>query len=427
MEPPPEARQRATPADARALPTQAEIARWRRSEVALREANSTLHALIDASPVGILILDLAKNVTLWNRAAEQIFGFCAAEVIGQPYPLVPAEEEQSFELLFRRVIAGEGFVAVEARRLRKDGSVVDVSISTAPMRDDGGQVIGAMALLEDISLRKRAERALGEELLRCSTMAAENRRLYDDAQEAVRLREEFLSIASHELRTPLTSLLLAVQSLLQSARAGSLGRMPAEVVVRALETAERQGRQLTNLVDQLLELTRIKAGRLNLDLQDVDLAELVENAVEDLRLPIAHSGCALTVRSERPVVGKWDPVRMTQVVSNLLSNALKYGAGSRVEISVAEEAGTATLVIKDGGIGIPKDRLAHIFRPFERAVSARSYRGLGLGLYIVERIVDAMGGSIRVESELGAGAAFSVQLPCSGPIGPGAPFRGEPR
>lgn len=390
-----------------------DITLWRRTEIKLRRTHTTLQALIDASPVAILALDLKGHVILWNRAAERIFGFSAAQVLGRPYPIVPEQERASFVQLFARVIGGEGFTGVEARRLRSDGTLIDVSISTAPVRDETGQVVAAMALLQDISPRKQAERALAEELERRAALAAENERLYHEAREAVRLREEFISIASHELRTPCTSLHLAVQRLLHQVRKRPLAALPDSLVVGTLETAERQGRHLALLIDQLLEVSRIRAGRVELHARPTDLVQLVREVVADLQDQLTEAGCALTVRAEGPVAGTWDPLRLSQVVLNLLSNAIKYGAGRPIEVELSQRGGEATLLVRDAGIGIAPDRLASIFEPFERAVSPWHYGGLGLGLYIVRSLVQAMGGTIRVQSEPGAGATFTVTLPCA--------------
>ncbi|HEX2572247.1 MAG TPA: PAS domain S-box protein [Polyangia bacterium] len=411
-----------------------DITPWRRTEDDLRTTNDIMRALIQASPVAILALNLEHRVVLWNSAAERMFGWSAIEVLGHVHPIVSAEEQDDFRGLFQSVLEGGGFTGVETRRRRRDGTFIEVSISTAPMRDPDGQVVAAMALLEDITERKRSERALAEELARRAALAAENARLYQQAQDAVRLRDEFLSIASHELRTPCTSVRLAIQSLLRLHRASAAGSaanatapagpaspvrtggaIPPEFLTQALEVASRQTTHLSNLIDQLLDVTRITAGRLTLHLADVDLSKLVREVVTDFRGELERSGTPLTLEVTDEIRGRWDASRLEQVMINLLSNAIKYGAGKPIAVRATREGDRARVTVRDHGIGIPPDRQHIIFERFGRAVSGRHYGGLGLGLYIVRCILDELGGTIQVESTLGAGSTFTIELPCAGP------------
>jgi signal transduction histidine kinase len=232
------------------------------------------------------------------------------------------------------------------------------------------------------------------------------------AEEAVRLRDEFLSIASHELRTPLTSLQLAIQSLGQRLAQG----MDAERVRAAVALSARQIKRLAGLVEMLLDVSRIQAGRLELNPMIVDLRALVEEVVTHLGDQIAQSGSTLTMRpaqAAQPVVGQWDPYRLEQVVTNLLTNALKFGCDNPIEISIDIESQLARLSVTDHGIGIPADVQAHLFERFHRGVSSRHYGGLGLGLYITRTIVEAHCGRISVSSEVGQGSTFRVELPLS--------------
>jgi PAS domain S-box-containing protein len=238
--------------------------------------------------------------------------------------------------------------------------------------------------------------------------AIENARLYDEAQAAVRARDEFLSIASHELRTPLTPLEIGLQRLLRP-RDGEV--WPAERVRPALERCERQVRRLEVLIDNLLDVSRISSGRLTLQPEEVDLAEVLREVAARFADQISASGSKLELSVPAPVIGHWDRLRLEQVVTNLLTNAIKYGRGRPLQ---AECEGTPThglVRIRDHGIGIDPEQLSRIFGRFERAVSARSYGGLGLGLYIARQIVDAHGGRIAVESRPGEGSLFTIELP----------------
>jgi signal transduction histidine kinase len=175
--------------------------------------------------------------------------------------------------------------------------------------------------------------------------------------------------------------------------------------------ADRQIRRLTRLVDELLDVSRMHAGRLTLQLERVELTQVVSDTIEQLSGAIAQSGSAVSLRAPKRVVGTWDRLRLEQVVANLLSNAIKFGAGKPVEIAVSQVGRKAVLSVRDHGIGITPDRISQVFGRFERAVSSRSYGGLGLGLYIAHVIVSALGGTISVESVVGEGSTFVVELP----------------
>jgi signal transduction histidine kinase len=231
----------------------------------------------------------------------------------------------------------------------------------------------------------------------------------------VHAREEFISIASHELRNPLQSLLLVSQTLQRAQEEpGGLSSKP-ELVRRAVGTVERQCRRLSRLVDSLLDVARARSGQLELELGPVDLAQVARSVVDLFREQLGRASCEVQLRAPAAVVGLWDRSRLEQVASNLLSNAIKYGAGRPIEIAVESSGGTARLAVRDHGIGIDRGALPGIFDPFTRAVSPRHHAGLGLGLFIVRQIVSRHGGRIAVESELGRGTTFTVELPIAGP------------
>jgi PAS domain S-box-containing protein len=250
--------------------------------------------------------------------------------------------------------------------------------------------------------------AMGEELARRASAAVENARLYREAREAIRLRDEFLSVASHELKTPLTSLKLQHELI-----ARSLGPDSPKGMAARLAAAQRQVNRLASLVESLLDVTRIVTGRMTLELANVDLAVAAREAVERLSEVFAAAGCHVELQAERPVVGHWDALRLDQVLTNLLTNAAKYGAGKPVTVSVQGDGERARVEVRDEGIGIPPEDLPRIFGRFERAVSERHYGGLGLGLYISRHIIQELGGTVRAESTPGHGATFIVELPTS--------------
>ncbi|PTL81382.1 ATP-binding sensor histidine kinase [Vitiosangium sp. GDMCC 1.1324] len=264
-----------------------------------------------------------------------------------------------------------------------------------------------------------ADLALAQEMARRAAISIDNARLYREAREAVRLRDEFLSIASHELYTPLTSLKLSMQGL----ERGNASISP-EALSRISQNARLQIRRLTRLIDELLSVSRLQAGQVHLEFEEVDLVAITRGVAEDFREESARSRSPLLIRADAPVFGRWDKTRLEQVITNLLANAIKFGNRKPVEISVDSNEGTALLTVKDHGIGIAPDRLPHIFERFERAVSVREYGGLGLGLYIAHEIVSALGGSVQVESTPGEGTCFTLQLPRAGPPASGV---GDPQ
>ena len=202
----------------------------------------------------------------------------------------------------------------------------------------------------------------------------------------------------------------------------SRGGMPVttETVRQTFGVADRQVRRLIRLIDELLDVSRIEAHTFSVVREPVDLSALVRDVAERFAQEAARVGSHISVRADLHVIGQWDRTRLEQVVSNLLSNAVKFGAGRPIEVDVCWLGNEARLAVRDHGIGVPPERLPYIFDRFERAVSARQYGGLGLGLYIVRSIVETLGGHVRCESILGSGSTFHVALPSS----PDAPSTG---
>ena len=251
---------------------------------------------------------------------------------------------------------------------------------------------------------------LVEELGRRAAFAIDNAQLYCKAQESIRTRDEFLSIASHELKTPLTSMKLRAQQMERTLEHPQDGSQLAQKVSGMLEVFDEQLKRLAHLVDHLLDVSRIDESRLSLRLDELDLGALALGVVAHLREQLEKTGGTLELVAPEPVVGRWDRLRMEQVLLNLLTNAMKYGAGRPIRVEVTRQGEQALLVVADQGMGIPRESQARIFERFERAAS-RNYGGLGLGLFITRQLVEAHGGRIRVESKPGLGATFIVELP----------------
>jgi signal transduction histidine kinase len=231
-------------------------------------------------------------------------------------------------------------------------------------------------------------------------------RARDVAEEAVRVRDEFLVVASHELRTPLTSLLLQIHMLMKD----SSGASPARKTDR-LDILKRQIEKLVILVDALLDVSRISSGKLQLRAEACDLVAIAHDVIRRYAGVSLAAGCPMLFLAEGPVVGCWDSLRLEQVITNLISNALKFGTGQPIEISVNRDEQTARLTVKDHGIGIPTEKITRIFNKFERAVTTDNYGGLGLGLFISRNIAEAHRGRMYVSSEPGKGAELTLELP----------------
>jgi PAS domain S-box-containing protein len=252
-----------------------------------------------------------------------------------------------------------------------------------PERDAGGKVVRWLGTLTDID---------------------EGRRLSDALQAAVRMRDEFLSVASHELRTPLTALMLRIDKLRR-------GGLEPEATREGLDLAKQQIARLDALVGRLLDVSRLATGRVELVWEDVDLGEVTREVAARMQDEAGRAGCPIDLEVDDGVIGSWDRLRLEQVVTNLLSNALKYGAGKRVGVRLEGGGRIARLSVSDAGIGISEESLERIFGRFERAAPSSRYGGLGLGLYVVAQIVDAHGGKVRAISRPGCGATFVVELP----------------
>jgi signal transduction histidine kinase len=280
------------------------------------------------------------------------------------------------------------------------------SAMIVPMRAHGRTVGAITFVTADTPPREYDDDdlAMAQDLADRAALAIANARLYEAERRAVALRDEFLSIAGHELRTPLTALRLQVESIGRVAREGSPERL-IERANRSLAVVER----LTRLVDELLDVSRISGGRLALDRDVVDLGQLVQEVAT--RLTEAARGLDLRLDLADGVEGRWDRHRLEQVVTNLMTNALKYGEERPIEVRVARDGDRAVLAVTDHGIGIAAEDQARIFERFERAAAPRTVKGLGLGLWIAREVVHAHGGTIAVTSEPGRGSTFTVTLP----------------
>ena len=380
---------------AQVLDRQRLTARDRTTSAALAETGRTLATIVAASPAAIILLDLDGTVRLWNPAAERIFGWTADEVVGGPPPVVGPDHGDEFRTNLAEIAAGRVLEGVETRRLTRDGGLVDVALWAAPIvRPDGARQ--CIALVVDITDRKQAEAA---------------------AQAADRRKDEFLAMLGHELRNPLAPILTAVQVLKLRRVAG---------VERELGILERQARYLVRLVDDLLDISRITRGAIDLHRAPTDLAVVLVRAVEMASPLLEERGQHLTIAaSTDPLLVDGDELRLAQVFQNLLTNAAKYTApGGHVAVRAAARHGSVVVEIEDDGAGIPPDLLSVIFEPFVQGARGidRAEGGLGIGLALVHSLVSLHGGAVSAHSDgPGRGSRFTVSLPRSAAATPPLP------
>jgi len=372
----------------------AEAQRRRRDEELLR-SEERFRLLVDAvKDHAIVMLDPSGRVATWNSGAARLKGYEADEIIGRHVSCFRlAEEVRSGKCEAELATAArDGRSEEESWRLRKDGSRFWANVVLSAVRDATGALLGFATVTRDLTERRR----LDEE--RLGRVAAE---------EMTRLKDEFLSIASHELKTPLTALQIEIQSL-QRRLGESLNAQLRDRVARVSRSVGR----LASLVDSLLDVTRIEAGKVVLKVEPVDLREVLAHVIESLRATAINAGCHVTLTTQDDAVhGQWDRLRLEQIFSNLLANAFKYGSGQPVGISVARSRADVIVEVVDGGPGIPDQDLARIFGRFERAATIRHQAGLGLGLYLCRNLVEAHHGEIAVRNLQQTGACFTVRLP----------------
>jgi PAS domain S-box-containing protein len=368
-------------------------------------AAAALHlaAIVEWSDDAIVSKDLNGTILSWNRGATRIFGYTESEAIGRPIRmLIPHERQQEEDEVLARIRAGKVVDHFETVRVRKDGSRIDISLTVSPIRATDGTIVGASKIARDITDRKRIESAL-------TAAEADRARALEEAQQANRLKDDFLATLSHELRTPLNAILGYARML--RARTIAADRREA-----ALETVERNARSLAQIVDDLLDISRVVAGKLAMHVRPVVLSRLVDEAVATV-LPAAQAkGVNIFARvapDVQTIVA--DPDRMQQVLWNLLSNAVKFTSrGGRIAVEARRTEGEIEVVVTDTGDGIPREFLPYVFDRFRQADSRIPgvRRGLGIGLAIVRHIVEMHGGTIEAESDgVGKGAVFRVRLP----------------
>jgi PAS domain S-box-containing protein len=360
------------------------------------EAHARLAAIVESSEDAIISSALDGTIASWNRGAERLYGYASEEAVGRQFDML-LPPDHGDPLLERRVTAvrsGQPVAPFETTRRRKDGTLVDVMISLSPIWDFNGVLAGVSSITRDITERKRAEAELREAL--------------EAAEAGIRAKTYFLRMMSHELRTPLQAVLGYADFLFNNSSA-SLTPEQREDVGFIYNGAIR----MVTLIDQMLDLSRMEAGRLELECEHVDLAEIIEQVRQDVAPQAEAKGLRIEVSVPAtlpPALG--DPVRIRQILINLVSNAVKFTEQGSVSISGSTTKEGIRLTVRDTGIGIKSEDLPHIFEEFrqvDRRLSRR-YGGAGLGLAIARRLAEQMGGTVTAESVPNRGSTFKLHL-----------------
>jgi PAS domain S-box-containing protein len=371
----------------------AKVIRNIRDRLRAEEARGRLAAIVDSSDDAIVSKTLDGIITSWNRGAERLFGYSSAEAVGQSILLiVPSDRHNEEAEVLRRIRSGQSVEHFETVRRRKDGTLVEISLTVSPVRDSLGRIIGASKTARDITDQRRVQREMASRLL--------------ESQRVNRAKDEFLAMLGHELRNPLGAISSAVRVLDHSKGSN-------DAIARACDVIVRQSAHLGRLVDDLLDVGRVVTGKILLERATVDLAEVARRTVGTFTAAGKTQAHRLNVETV-PVWIYADSVRFEQVIANLLTNALKYTpAGGTIRVTVGPDGPHALLQVEDSGMGITADLLPHIFDLFvqgERRLD-RAQGGLGIGLTLVQRLVELHDGAVEVHSAgAGHGSRFTVRL-----------------
>ena len=350
-----------------------------------------LAAIVDSSVDAIISKDLNGIIQSWNNAAERVFGYAADEAIGKSILLIiPDERRAEEDRVLGRIRAGMAVEPFETVRRRKDGTPVEISLSVSPIKTPTGSIIGASKIARDITLQRQLAR---------------------QAEDANRTKDEFLAMLSHELRTPLNAVLGYTRLL-------RMQQLDERRQARAIDVIERNAQILSQLVSDVLDISRVVTGKMALTLAPCEVFVVVCTAVEIVRPSAESKGVAIRVEPPpAPLTVSCDVDRMQQVLWNLLNNAVKFTPrGGRVDVSIAQREMSVEVTVRDTGIGIPPEALPLVFQRFWQgdAGGQRSQGGLGLGLALARHFVELHGGTITAESEgVGRGATFTMSIPAA--------------
>ena len=367
------------------------------------EAREQLAAIVEHSGEAIATKNLDGIIQTWNTSAERLFGYRPDEIVGKSVTiLIPPDHFWEEDQILSRLRRGLPAERLETIRIKKDGTPIAVSLTVSPIKDPYGEVIGASKLIQDITARKRLEEERQELLSREQLLRAQ-------AETAGRMKDEFLATVSHELRTPLNAILGWATML-------SKGKLDPSIATRGIESIERNAKAQAQLIEDLLDVSRIISGKVRLDVKRTLLSVVVEEALDAVRPAFEAKSIRLAVNID-PAADQLraDPARLQQVIWNLLSNSIKFTpAGGSVKLTSKRIDGMAEISVTDTGEGITAEFLPFVFDRFQQADSSatRRHGGLGLGLAITRHLVEMHGGTIEAQSDgSGRGATFTIRLP----------------
>ncbi len=376
----------------------------------IKTAEIKFRGLLENAADAIVITDDEGRIEIVNRQAEAMFGYERSELIGQPMEMLMPERFRVAHIHHRT-----GFTAYPAIRpmsrgheffgRRKNGAEFSIDISLSPLSTETGTLISAA--IRDITERRTLEKAQ-------DALMSQLKKTQAELEQALLIRDEFMSIASHELKTPLTAMKIQAQFMRRGIEKGDSSVFSRKHVEAFTDQTERQVVRLVRMVNDMLDVARIRTGNLTLEHERFDLRESIRESVLQMHSQFVAAGYSdpMIVECE-PSTGVWDRMRIEQVIINLLTNAIKYGNQKPIRIEVKCSKSHVTFSVRDHGAGISLDAQGKIFNRFERAETTSKARGLGLGLFISREIVTAHGGKIWVESTPGEGSAFFVELPLS--------------
>jgi PAS domain S-box-containing protein len=367
------------------------IARDISRQRALEREAFRLAAIVDSSEDAIVSKDLNGIVKTWNKSAERMFGYTAEEIVGRSITLlIPPERWPEEDNVLARIRAGQAIEHFETVRRRKDGSLIEISLSVSPIRTPSGVVIGASKIARDITVQRQLMRSV---------------------EEASRVKDEFLAMLSHELRTPLNAVLGYTRML-------RLGHVTEDRQEHVMDIIERNAKMLSQLVSDVLDVSGIVTGKIQLKLANHDIAAVLAAAVDIVRPAADAKNVALHVEiGDASVPIRCDPDRVQQVFWNLLSNAVKFTPrGGDIDVRLVKQRGSVIVTVTDTGIGIAPSSLPYIFQRFWQGETGggRDTRGLGLGLALARHFMELHGGTIQATSPgPGQGSTFTITLPLS--------------
>jgi PAS domain S-box-containing protein len=343
-----------------------------------------LAAIVDSTDDAVIGKTLDGTIISWNRAAERIYGYTADEVIGRPISiLIPPDRPNELPDILSRLARGQRIDHYLTKRARKGGVIIDVSVTISPVHNEAGTIIGASAIARDVTSQQHA------------------------MNEALRMREEFISVAAHELRTPLTTLFARLQLV---ERRLTRTELDPATIRRDITLVRQAADRLKSLIDRLLDSSRITSGRLQLERATTDVAAMMKSVASVLA---ETSGREIRVLASDPPESyraDLDGVRLEEVVVNLIDNAVKYSPrDTPIDIEASSNPDAIAIAVRDRGPGVPADERTRIFEPFHR--SSTTAPGVGLGLHIAKEIVELHGGTLTVESPDDGGSRFVVTLP----------------